>query len=329
MLKRGGANGVNDKTPLKALGERLQHQETRRLANIGAARATECSIVPPDTVGVPGHLLGAWTRKGLKLLGAQAQLAGLGGVAKYWAWQVQPQAGSGATAAWVVQRAGAAADGRAHRVRVVHRIDGRMICTCWVWEVWGVECRHCLALHGCVDESSAHAFWRQGTSLGANDDLLLGESHRPHGPLARQCRLHCAGGATEEAPSWAVRFYERHAEVVESNTGAAAAPAQIGPAVPPTRAAQTPDGNYAIGQKMGAIFGRLQAMAASSSTKPADAARLLGMAEQMERDAIARLSASPSITQGLHRGAAVVTSVREARPGPGSSKRKKGAYDKH
>ena len=114
VVKRGGdSGGINDKTSLRALGERLQHQETKRMANVDAARATEFGAVPHPALhpSVPGPLLDTWTRAGLRLVAAQAVRAGLPAAAsndddtqpqadsKYHVWNVQPQPGSQADAA--------------------------------------------------------------------------------------------------------------------------------------------------------------------------------------------------------------------------------------
>ena len=62
-----GANGINDKTSLKALAERVHHQGAKRLAKIGAARIPQSSMVPAPAVGVPDRLLAPGPVWGLSL----------------------------------------------------------------------------------------------------------------------------------------------------------------------------------------------------------------------------------------------------------------------
>ena len=342
VLKRGGVNGINDKTSMQALAERVHHQEIKRLANITAARISQFSMVPASAVGVPDRLLSTWTRLGLQLVSKEAECAGLRAndadpeaVAKHYVWEVEPQPGSHASKAWVVLRAGMTAAGEPHRIRVVHLIHGRMVCTCCTHEIYDIECRHCLSIHGSVADTSASLFWRQGTAMGVNDDLLLAAyaTERPVGSVGRATRVHCAAGRPNDPPSWAVHFGDRHAELKGGGIAAAPAPQPLSArarghtAVPTGGGTRGPDSNYHIGQRMGAIFARLQAMAASSGTGPTDAAALLDMAELMEKAAVERLTGRATVGRGNHHDAGVETTMRHPHAGSGSSKRAKGQYE--
>ena len=354
VVKRGGdSGGINDKTSLRALGERLQHQETKRMANVDAARATEFGAVPHPALhpSVPGALLDTWTRAGLRLVAAQAVRAGLPAAAsndddtqpqadsKYHVWNVQPQPGSQADAAWVVQRAAPRKDGGNHRIRVVHRVDGCMRCTCTTWESHDVECCHVLVIHGSVSVTSASTFWRRGTALGVNDDIHRAvRSPRPLGPAAQDVHVHSAVDRPGVPPAWRVRFWDRHVELVSGDHGAA--PASL---MPPLVTASSPNNasshhmtqsaasgtecNHAIGQWCDGVFERVVVDVSSSGTSPDVAAKIKGLVAQLEVDVAALVATNARTSSSSRLGAETHTTVRQHRPGPGSSTRGKAAHE--
>ena len=329
VLKHGGDTQVNDKTSLRNLGERLRQQEARRTTNIATGRATEFSAVVDASraPSVPANLRATWTRKALNLVSAEARLAGIGAVAKYCVWAVPPQAGSGASAAWVVQRAAPRTDGAAHRVRVVHQMADRMVCTCRTWETYSIECRHVDCIHGSVADTSASPFWRQGSALGFNDDVLLDAGPRPLGPTARTVNVHSAEGQPRDPPEWAVLFKSRHVELVSSVAGAGAVGTESPPAADRTslpRAA--PEGNHAIGKKCAALLNSVVATASSAATEPAVAASILEMAAALHAKVNALASETSTKSEVDRLGTTVSTEMRPSRSGPGSFQRGKGAY---
>ena len=309
------------------------------MTNIAAMRAAQfCGVVrPEEALGVPEKLLATWTRTGIALVSRMAERAGLGGDAKYFVWEVAPQAGSNADAAWVVQQKTGTGQ-KPGRVRVVHRIAGHMVCTCWWWEQQLVECSHCFAIHGEVTDASASWCWRQGTVQGVNDEHIhrFG-GKRPLGVIARQPRPHRAAGQPALPPPWAVRFGERHAELTADSV--------IGPPEGVlTALAGVPDSgacpgggsvsvsppiltNYAIGQKIEAIMVSIKELASSESTAPADAAAMLLVVVEAKAAAldIARAGGGSAL-HGNRLGASTAEAMRRPKPGSGSNKRGKGAY---
>ena len=338
VLKRPGV--VNDKAPARALSGSLYFQEKRRLINLEAARKLEFSMVPPATHGVPGELLSCWTRAILKRIGVEAALAGLAGAATYHIWPVQPQAGSQATAAWALQRAPGPGSDTQHRVRVVHAVDGLMMCTCWVWEKWGVECRHCLAIHGSVADSSAAACWRRGSAQGVNDDILLGLRGHASGPRARAPALHVAVGCPANPPAWGVEFHERHVEFVGAGeeaarhaacvwgppTSAAAATNAPGPA---GGGAASTNNNYKLGCAARLELEALQAWISSPTTAPADALKLRQQVAALYAAGKQIISAGATgHAPGGHNGVKVHSDMRARSMGPGNSSRALGAHER-
>ena len=335
LKSRKSASAVTDKSSLRTLGERLHEQERLRLVNIREGRATEFSMVPAAAAGVPSEFLASWTRAGLALVSREASRAGLGGVAKYLVLPVPPQAGSNATAAWAVRHTGEREGGGAHRTRVVHFVDGRGRCTCWTWEVWSIECRHCLSIHGSVAITSASPFWRQGTAMGVNDGIInTGAVPRDLGPKARTPNVHSGDAGSEPPPPrLAVRFCDRHVELVEDDDA-------VGPTVPPRApvapsqqgsargdTAETAGSNFAVGQACGALFDEIVAMVSGSGTTPTVSAAILVKAKSLHAEAASLVSAAATTRQGERLDTTVNTQMRPSRKGPGSSSRSKGSYE--
>ena len=336
VIKHGASITINNKTSLRTLAERLDHQEVVRMTNITAMRDAQFSAVvhPELAPGIPAHLLGAWTKRGLALVSQMAQRAGLGGVAKYFVWEVAPQAGSDADAAWVVQQKSGTGK-KLGRIRVVHRVARRMVCTCCWWEQHLTECCHCLAIHGEVTEGSTSWYWRQGTAKGVNDKhILRWGGERPLGVIAREPNPHRAARQPALPPPWRVRFGDRHAEV--AGDGTIAAPSAVvtaladdpDPSAYPGGVSVSPTiTNYAVGQKIEAIMASIKELASSESTDPADAAAMLVAVEQAKAVVlhIARAGRGSAL-HGNRLGAATAEATRRPKPGPGSNKRGKGAY---
>ena len=317
---------LNDKAPARELSRVTAFQERRRFANLDAARATEFGMMPPPVAGVPDALLGRWARAGLRLIGNEARLAGLGGTATYHIWPVQPQSGSGAQSAWVLQHAMPRPDGTPHRVRVIHETNGVLRCTCWVWEVWSVECRHCLAIHGCVSETSAALFWRRGTVQGINDDRVLPTHQRPLGPAARTPALHASPQQPNTTPAWRVAFHPFHTEFVEEGVGLAS---KIVPAQPITTAAaergtRPQPSNYHLARAALDDAARISSIIGSESTRPSDAlelrAAVAALRSQAEKMHAAGAKQHPI---AKHNGNVIVSEMRASRPGQGSFARGK------
>ena len=322
---------LNDKAPIRNIAEATSFQEKRRLANLEAERDVEFATQPPEVPGVPGRLPREWTRACLRLLARGAAAAGLSADAAYHIWPVAPQSNSGATAAWVVRRAGPRAGGGCHRIRVVHVLSGKMICTCWTWEVRAVECRHCLAIHGSVANSSAAAHWRRGTDIGCNDEIILKSKGRARGPAARPPVFHTAQGQAPEAPAWQVKIYAGHAEL----SGAAPGPPSIAPRPPRSApaaagaATAAAAGNHHIAEKAAMDATALVSLARAASTKPEHAVLIsAGLAAlRKEAEQLAAESARPH-APAAHplSGVPIFSDMRQSRPGQGSFARGQGAY---
>ena len=291
---------LNDKAPIRQLSAVTAFQERRRFANLKAEREREFGMEPPPVEGVPRALLGCWTRVCLGLLTKEAKFAGLGGAAMYHIWAVPPGGaptwGQRVRAAWALQKASRRGDGTPHRVRIVLDIDGVLVCTCWVWEVWSVECRHCLAIHGSVAETSAAPFWRRGTVLGVNDSVVLPLGQLARGPPARRPGLHAVKGGGA-APAGTVVFHPWHVQLA----GAGAAPAAVPfPKAQATIAPQPSVGgqsNHHLGLATAADASRIVDIVASASTRPADAAAIRAGVAALLRQAQAAHSAQAGLPQ--------------------------------
>ena len=328
VLKLG--DSMTTKTSLRHLGDALRFQEARRCANVDAPRTTEFSMQPPRVLGAPATLLKSWARAGLDRVGREARLAGLGGEPKYCIWEAPPKHAN-ADACWVVQKLGARSSGDSHRIRVVHVINGVMICTCSVWEKERVECRHCLAINGSVSKASADIFWRRGSVAGHNDEHLLTSHQRLRGPpIRRPVPPHAAEGPPSTPPSWDVSFHATYAEFVGPNQ----APAGVldmtqGPAQGSDGASRpAPQRNYDIAQEIRKDMGEILLIAARQSSTPEMATKIAADMKVVLRDA--RKAHEAQVSGGRrsdHHGSTVATEFRVAKPGPGSNRRRKGSYE--
>lgn len=333
LKSRKTSSAINDKSSLRTLADRLQEQERLRIVNICEGRDREFSMLPVMAAGVPSDLLGSWTREGLALVSREAERAGLGGTAKYRVWSVCPQVDSKAKAAWVVQRQGLREDGGTHRIRVIHAIEGRMHCTCWTWEVWSIECRHCLSIHGSVAATSASPYWRQGTANGVNDAIIKQDlGKRKLGPKARSPNLHSISVDLEPAPRWAVRFCSRHVELVNSED---AEPGRVLPISSQLtddserigNSKRSDNSNYELGQACRALFDEVVAMVSGPGTTAETASTILAKAKVIHEDTVALVTDKAMTSQGEHLDAIVTTQMRPTRQGRGSSRRSKGPYE--
>ena len=338
---KGNESTVNDKAPLATLATRQQHVEQRGRANSAGAQMLEFSQQLRWVDGVPSELLGTWTNAGLKRVAREAQQAGIGGAAKYAVWEVQPR-DSRATKAWVLRRGGSRADGSEHRTRVVHAIGGALVCTCWTWEVWSIECRHCLAIHGAVTLHSAAAYWRRGTVEGINDAAIAAAARGQRGPSARQVMPHHVKPATaaERAPDWAVTITDTHAEFMAHPGGGSHSYEGGAGEVDCGRAANGPDnecggntrpieGNWQAGQRIIQSAGAVAAFAASAATNPEVAQMLAdGIAQSagalMQIAFDAQRGGVENHAYGGRAGQATATTMRWPKPGAGSKARGKG-----
>lgn len=324
-------DSVTTKTSLQNLGQALQFQERRRFANINAPRSTEFSIQLPGVVGAPQRHLKSWPREGLNRASREASLAGLGSAPSYWIWEA-PAKHANADACWVVPKRGARSSGDPHRARVVHCINGVMICTCWVWEMERVECRHCLAINGSVSEASAGIFWRRATVQGANDIHVLRSQQCQRGPpIRRPVSLHAAEGRPSSPPNWNVKFHDSHAEFVGSDQAPIAALSMARGTQKGSNAAKraAPEDNYDIAKGMKKDMDEIMSIASRQSSTEEMAMKIaegikgvLGDARKL-RNAVVGGGRRAS-----HHGVVVATEMRSAKPGPGASKRRKGAYEK-
>jgi hypothetical protein len=189
-----------------------------------------------------------------------------------------------------------------------------------------------LALHGSVAVTSVSYFWRQGTALGFNDDILAASnSPRPCGPAARRVLGIGASGRPDNPPLWNVRIHDRHVEFVDSGAQASPVSLQAPAARSASAAAQTEaatsDGNHAVGQRCQQVFARLVAQISCPGTSPAAADEVFAMVAKFETDAMTALSRGTLTKSAPHAGATVTTAMRPAAPGPGSSARTKGAHE--
>ena len=201
--------------------------------------------------------------------------------------------------------------------------------------MWSIERRHCLSIHGSLAITSASTFWRQGTAMGDNDGIInTGAVPRDLGPKARAPNVHSGDAGSEPPPPrLAVRFCDRHVELVEDDNAvgptvplrAPVAPSQQGSARGDT--AETGDSNFAAGQACGALFDEIVAMASGSGTTPTVAAAILVKAKSLHAEAAALVSAAATTRQDERLDTTVNTQMRPSRKGPGSSLRSKGSHE--
>lgn len=133
------------------------------------AAMSECRGKPKPSIGLPGDLAVKFAAKARRALAQQCELAFATGATAYQIAQINDLT-------WAVWR-----QDQTSRPRVVRVIDGRLQCSCPLWESHGYECRHQLLVHGAAGDPSVALRWRMSVCLG-HADKLVWDHHRNGAP---------------------------------------------------------------------------------------------------------------------------------------------------
>ena len=133
-------------------------------------------------------------------------------------------------------------------------------------------------------------------------------------------------------PPWGVKFCEHHVELAGAGGAGAGRPAPTSAASPTPAegggAAASTNTNYALGRAAMPELDAIAAWISAPSTTPADALALREGVAALYADGHRRLlAAAAAHAPGGHNGTAVVTDMRQHRPGPGSSSRTPGPHN--